>query len=91
MSWWEQHRDTSITILPLLVQIIWTFTTLTIIVHCVLVNTLQYHDTVDLVQDAETEDPHRDKERQRKKMEEKMKEKMKDKIKGSRENEERFR
>ena len=25
---------------------------------CVLVNTLQYHDTVDIVQDSETEDPH---------------------------------
>ena len=24
---------------------------------CVLVNTLQYHDTVDFVQDSETEDP----------------------------------
>ena len=27
-------------------------------VRCVLVNTLQYHDTVDFVQDFETEDPH---------------------------------
>ena len=28
-----------------------------IFVRCVLVNTLQYHDTVDFVQDSETEDP----------------------------------
>ena len=42
-----------ITILPLLVQIIWTFTTLTIFVHCVLVNTLPYHNTVDFVRDSE--------------------------------------
>ena len=47
----------SITILPLLVQIVRTFATVTIFVQCVLVNTLQYHDTVDLVQDSETEDP----------------------------------
>ena len=47
----------SITILPLLVQIIRTFATVTIPVLCVLVNTLQYHDTVDLVQDSEKEDP----------------------------------
>ena len=31
---------------------------MTIPVLCVLVNTLQYHDTVDLVQDSEKEDPH---------------------------------
>ena len=28
-----------------------------ILVRCVLVNTLQYHDTVDFVQDSETDDP----------------------------------
>ena len=39
----------SITILPLLVQIIRSFATVTTLVHCVLVNTLQYHDTVDFV------------------------------------------
>ena len=44
----------SITILPLLVQIIRTFATVTMFVQCVLVNTLQYHD---VVQDSETEDP----------------------------------
>ena len=47
----------STTILRLLVQIIRTFATVTIPVLCVLVNTLQYHDTVDLVQDSEKEDP----------------------------------
>ena len=30
---------------------------LSLFVRCVLVNTLQYHDTVDVVQDSETEDP----------------------------------
>ena len=48
----------SITILPHLVQITWTFAIVTIFVQCVLVNTLQYHDTVDFVQYSETEDPH---------------------------------
>ena len=48
----------SITILSLLVQIIRTFATVTMFVKCVLANTLEYHDTVDLVQDSETEDPH---------------------------------
>ena len=43
--------------LPLLVQIIRTFAIVTIFVQCVLVHTLQYHDTVDFVQDSETEDP----------------------------------
>ena len=47
----------STTILPLLVQIIRTFANVTIFVQCVLVNTLQYHHTVDFVQDSETEDP----------------------------------
>ena len=47
----------AVTILRLLVQIIRTFATVTIPVLCVLVNTLQYHDTVDLVQDSEKEDP----------------------------------
>ena len=37
----------SFTILPLLVQIIRTCATVTTPVRCVLVNTLQYHDTVD--------------------------------------------
>ena len=32
-------------------------------VLCVLVNTLQYYDTVDFVQDSETEDPHKHKEK----------------------------
>ena len=48
----------SVTILPLLVQIIRTFATVTIFVQCVLANTLQYHDTVDFVQDSKTPDPH---------------------------------
>ena len=43
--------------LPLLVQILRTFATVTTLVLGVLVNTLQYHDTVDFVQDSETEDP----------------------------------
>ena len=30
---------------------------MTILVLCVLVNALQYHDTDDFVQDSETEDP----------------------------------
>ena len=48
----------SITILPLLVQIIWTFTTLTSLCSlCAGTHMLQYHDTVDFVQDSETEDP----------------------------------
>ena len=47
----------SITILPLLEQIIRTFATVTIPVLCVLVNTSQCHDAVDFVQDSETEDP----------------------------------
>ena len=47
----------SITILLFLVRIIWTFATVTSFVLCVLVNTLQYHDIVDIVQDSETEDP----------------------------------
>ena len=48
----------SITILPLLVQIIRTFAIVTIFVQCVLVNTLQNHDTVNFLQDSVTEDPH---------------------------------
>ena len=52
VCWWS-----SITILPLLVHIIRIFATVTIPVLCVLVNTLQCHDTVDFVQDSETEDP----------------------------------
>ena len=47
----------SITILPLLVQIIRTLATVTTPFQCVLENTLRYHDTVDFVQDPETEDP----------------------------------
>ena len=45
------------TILLLLVHFIRTVVTVTIPVLCVLVNTIQYHDTVDIVQDFETEDP----------------------------------
>ena len=52
MCWWGQHHDTAF-----LVQIVWTFATVTIPVLCVLVNTLQYHDNVDFAQDFETEDP----------------------------------
>ena len=48
----------SITTLPLLVQIIRTFATVTTFVLCVWVNTYQHRDTVDFVQDSETEDPH---------------------------------
>ena len=48
----------SITIMPLLVQIIRTFAIVTMFVQRVLVNTLRYHDTVDFAQDSETEDPH---------------------------------
>ena len=44
----------SITVLPFLVQIIRTFATVTILVLCVLANTLQYHDTVDSHKDART-------------------------------------
>ena len=47
----------SITILPLLVQIFRTFAIVTFFVLCVMVNTLPYHDPVDFVQDPETEDP----------------------------------
>ena len=52
VCWWG-----SITILPHLVHIIRTFATVTTPVLCMLVNTLQYHDTVDFVQDSETKDP----------------------------------
>ena len=45
-------------ILPFLVQIFRTFATVTFFVQCLLVNTLQYPDAVDVVQDSETEDPH---------------------------------
>ena len=53
VCWWEQYHDTA------------TSGTDYLDLHnldkslfiCVLVNTLQYHDTVDLVQDSETEDP----------------------------------
>ena len=47
----------SITILLLLVHIIQIFATVTIPVLVALANTLQSHDTVDFVQDSETEDP----------------------------------
>ena len=48
----------SITILPLLLQIIRTFATLTNLCSvCAGKTTLQYHDTVEFVQDSETEDP----------------------------------
>ena len=47
----------SITILLFLVHFIRTFATVTTHVLGVLVNTLQYLDTVDVVQDLETEDP----------------------------------
>ena len=47
----------SITILPLLVLSIRTIATVASIVQCAQVNTLQYHDTFDLVPDFETEDP----------------------------------
>ena len=50
----------SITILPLLVQIIWTSATLAnpcSVCVCVLVNTLQCHDSVNFVQDSATENP----------------------------------
>ena len=50
----------SITILPLLVQIIRTFATLTNLCSVCAGNTLHYHDTVDFVQDSETEDPQDD-------------------------------
>ena len=52
VCWWG-----SITILLLLVHIIRTFATVTTPVLGVLVNTLQYHDTVNFVHDSETEDP----------------------------------
>ena len=52
VCWWG-----SVTILLLLVHVIRTFATVTTTVLGVLVNTLQYHDTVDFVQDSETEDP----------------------------------
>ena len=55
VCWWG-----SISILPFLVHIFRTFATGTTPVLCVLVNTLQHHDTVDFVQDSETEDPHLD-------------------------------
>ena len=32
---------------------------MTIFVQCLLINTLEYHDTFDFVQDTETEDPKR--------------------------------
>ena len=47
----------SITILLFLVRNFWTFATVTIFVLCVLIDTLQYHDTVEFAQDSETEDP----------------------------------
>ena len=47
----------SITILLLLVHISQVFATVTIPVLVALANTLQSHDTVDYVQDSETEDP----------------------------------
>ena len=37
---------------------LWTFATVTTPVLGVLVNTLQYHDIVNFVQDSETEDAH---------------------------------
>ena len=50
--------ESSITVLPLLGEIICTFATATTLsCVCVLVNTLQYHDTVGFVKDSETEDP----------------------------------
>ena len=51
--WWG-----SITILVLVVHIMRTFATVTTPVLGVLVNTLQYPDTGDFVQDSETEDLH---------------------------------
>ena len=50
-------RWSSITILLLLVHISQIFETVTIPVLVALANTLQSHDTVDYVQDSETEDP----------------------------------
>ena len=52
VCWWG-----SITILLLLVHFIRTFATVTTPVLGALVNTLQYHDTVDFEQASETEDP----------------------------------
>ena len=53
VCWWS-----SITILLLMVHIIQIFATVITLVLGVLVNTLQYHDTVNFVQDSKTEDPH---------------------------------
>ena len=60
VCWWG-----SITILLLQVHFIRTVSTVTIHVLVVLANTLQYHDTVDFVQDPETEDPQRLQEAER--------------------------
>ena len=50
--WWEQYHDTAVSGIDIL-----TFATVTTSVQCVLVNTLQYHDTANLVHDSGTEDP----------------------------------
>ena len=47
----------STTVLPLLVQIVWTFTIVAMCGLCALVNRPQYHDVVTVVQESETEDP----------------------------------
>ena len=53
ICWWG-----SITILLILVHTILIFAIVITPVLGVLVNTLQYYDTVNFVQDSETEDPH---------------------------------
>ena len=50
--WCEQYHDTAISGIDIL-----TFATVTTFVQCVLVYTLQYHDTANLVHDSGTEDP----------------------------------
>ena len=50
VCWWEQYHDIA-TFGRDYLDLRNRF------VRCVLVNTLQYHDTVDFVQDSETEDP----------------------------------
>ena len=53
VCWWEQYHDTATSGTDYLDSCNLD----KIFVRCVLVNTLQYHDTVDVVQDSETEDP----------------------------------
>ena len=52
--WWKQYHDTAISGTDYVdLRNRDNFCSV-----CVLVNTLQYHDTFDIVQDSETEDPH---------------------------------